>query len=316
MKRTGNVHPHVSNKERETHCISKHLLINKQFCKFEKMNALFQKTKEDPQVLVNELLLLHKSLKSRLFKPNGQVKQLEEIDFGCKFVQESSKRLTAEDRMGIQVRCKAMLEEAIQQMEKRMPPAEDIFSRLSLLSPNTVLNQVEKGELTNLPFQHLINENVEGQYRKIGFVNWRNEPVLKNGIPSDAESFWFGVLQNSSSFNDLALYALTCLTTPVSNAYVERLFSLVTAVKTKPRNRMQVSLLDAIIRVRATQILSGKCCQHFSASHDMIELHNTSMYSSGSLHEASTSKETAPEPNELCEQQADGDESLMLFELD
>ncbi|KAK3745876.1 hypothetical protein RRG08_015603 [Elysia crispata] len=90
----------------------------------------------------------------------------------------------------------------------------------------------------------------------------------------------------------LAPKSLTCLTTPVSNACVERIFSLVTAVKTKPRNRMQVSLLEAIIRIRATQILSGKCCHHFSASQSMIELHSTSMYSSAPAHVASSSKET------------------------
>jgi hypothetical protein len=39
--------------------------------------------------------------------------------------------------------------------------------------------------------------------------------------------------------------------TPVSNAGVERIFSLVSSMKTKARNRMQLNLLDTIVRFMA-----------------------------------------------------------------
>jgi hypothetical protein len=70
-------------------------------------------------------------------------------------------------------------------------------------------------------------------------------------------------------FKELATFALTCLITPVSNAVFERKFSLVSSVKTKARNRMQLSLLDAILRVRAELLLSSKCCIDFTASPEM-----------------------------------------------
>ena len=62
-----------------------------------------------------------------------------------------------------------------------------------------------------------------------------------DGIPQEAVAFWSGVHQYQNSvqefpFTDLAAYALTCLTTPTSNAVVERIFSFVTNVKTKNRN--------------------------------------------------------------------------------
>jgi hypothetical protein len=50
-------------------------------------------------------------------------------------------------------------------------------------------------------------------------------------------------------------FALTCLIAPVSIAVVERIFSLVSFVKTKARNRMQLNLLGAIVRVRAELLL-------------------------------------------------------------
>jgi len=55
--------------------------------------------------------------------------------------------------------------------------------------------------------------------------------------PLDTEQFWIGVLQHKV-FKELATFALTCLVTPVNSAVVERIFSLVSSVKTKERNRM------------------------------------------------------------------------------
>ena len=56
-------------------------------------------------------------------------------------------------------------------------------------------------------------------------------------------------------FKDLAEYALTCLVALVSNALVEIIFFLLTAVKTKPRNRMETQLLKAIIIIRTDMLL-------------------------------------------------------------
>ena len=37
---------------------------------------------------------------------------------------------------------------------------------------------------------------------------------------------------------------------PASNLVVERMFSFITAIKTKPRNKTQIDLLDALVRIR------------------------------------------------------------------
>ena len=132
---------------------------------------------------------------------------------------------------------------------------------------------------------HLIENNIciiEDQYRKIIHIDWREEPPFKNeGIPTDSESFWIGLLQHKS-FKDLAKYAFNCLVTPTSNAVVERIFSLVSAVKTKARNQMQLKLLDSIIRIRAELLLSNKCCKDFTPSTAMLEnLTSDKVYSDG-----------------------------------
>ena len=68
------------------------------------------------------------------------------------------------------------------------------------------------------------------QYRKLIFVDWTKE-THTNCINGSSEDFWLAVYQKPN-FKQLAEFALTCLSVPVSNATVERIFLLLTAVKT------------------------------------------------------------------------------------
>ena len=74
-------------------------------------------------------------------------------------------------------------------------------------------------------------------------------------------------LQNQA-FKELAILALTCLITPVINAVVVRIFSLVLSVKTKAGNRMQLNRLDAAVRIRANII------QRLHSISRMLKTHN------------------------------------------
>jgi len=72
------------------------------------------------------------------------------------------------------------------------------------------------------------------------FVEWKEEaPLRKDGFPVDTEQFWIGIFQDKA-FKELATFALTCLIIPVSNTVVERIFSLVSSIKTKAINRKQL----------------------------------------------------------------------------
>src|SRR5215469_1449973 len=127
---------------------------------------------------------------------------------------------------------------------------------------------------SELPFIHHAGNNVskiEEKYRQLPFVDWKEEaPFKKDGFSVDTEQFWIGVLQHKA-FKELATFALTCLITPVSNAVFERIFSLVSSIKTKAGNRMQLNLLDSIVRVRVELLLSNKCCKDFTASPEMLK---------------------------------------------
>ena len=78
--------------------------------------------------------------------------------------------------------------------------------------------------------QHLIHgddmSKFDEQYRKIQFVDWASQTVFKVGIPVNAEKFWVSLFLykytlGETPFQEQAKYALSCMTTPTSNAVVE-----------------------------------------------------------------------------------------------
>ena len=73
-------------------------------------------------------------------------------------------------------------------------------------------------------------------------------------------------------FKELASFALTCLITPISNTVVERVFPLFTSIKNKARNGLQLSLLEAIIRIGSELAHSNKCCKESVLSSKMLSL--------------------------------------------
>ena len=249
---------------------------------FERLNAFFQKTKADPHELHNELLMHYKSLESRIYDTDHKKKYIHNVDFGTKFlsecdnyIQKTSNNFNCQQViLEVKERCLSMLEEAYDQVRKRLPEARDLFKDLINYSPAVILNQVSRPIFSELPFLHLAGENqtiIEEQYRKLPFIDWREEKQFKeNGIPQDTEQFWKGIMQHPQ-FKELAIFALTCLITPISNAVVERMFSLLTCIKTKARNRLQLALLEAIIRIRAELLVSNKCCNDFVPSANMLK---------------------------------------------
>ena len=257
---------------------------------FDRVNAFFQATDADPDEMFTELSLHSKSLRGRVFHLEGKPLAIEKVDFGCKFLLEATKyvsaqqdKVTAEAKvLEVKKRCLDFLLEAVTQVEKRLPAAHNIFKGLSALHPNKVLDVTSRVPFSQLPLPHLRAEKcnvIEEQYRKIVHRDWKEEPIFNGTIPDTTVEFWSRIVQfqtclGDKPFKELGTYALNCLTNPISNAVVERTFSLVTAVKTKQRNRMGLELLNAIIRIRSKLQFSDSCCINFKVTKPMLELFN------------------------------------------
>ena len=161
-------------------------------------------------------------------------------------------------------------------MDKRLP-AKHIHCALH---PNKVLDASQRVPYNQLLLPHLRQENadvIEEQYRKILHCRWKEEPIFDGTLPDSTIQFWSRIVNFQSSlghkpFEELATYVLNCLTNPVSNAVVERTFSLVTSVKTKVRNRLGLELLNTITRIRSQLQFSENCCISFQVTKRMLEL--------------------------------------------
>lgn len=144
-------------------------------------------------------------------------------------------------------------------------------------------------------------------------MNWNEEPAFKeHGIPTDSVTFWTGV-RKSEGFRELADFAFNCLVVPVSNAVIERLFSLVTATKTKTRNKLGVDSLDAIGRIKAHLQLKNMCCREFIVTPTMLQLHTSQVLYKTSL--SSTARASAvPSSSQVgLEMEEDPNEAILQF---
>ena len=261
---------------------------------FEQVNAFFQATSADPELMVKELDEHLTSLKARDYDSNGTPRSLTDVDFGSKFILEVNKypaffknsgaaRQKMED---LQTRCTTMLLEAVEQVEKRLPRFTNIFKNLSSLQPRWVLSQTDRMPFSDLSLQHLLQDNSltqEQQYRKLLHQNWAKESVFGGEIPEDTVAFWIGIAKYQNILGhhpvkDLALYSPSCLSSPVSNAVVERIFSHMTSIKTKQRHRMETHMLQSIIRIKTRLHLQGKCCQGMKVTPKMLDLFCSNMY--------------------------------------
>ncbi|KYN02588.1 hypothetical protein ALC62_06588 [Cyphomyrmex costatus] len=75
------------------------------------------------------------------------------------------------------------------------------------------------------------------------------------------------------------MIALKLLSLPLSNAVVERVFSIINLIKTKIRNRMKVQTLEALLLIRI--YFSNHnicCCRNFLITEKMYDLFNYSIY--------------------------------------
>lgn len=100
-------------------------------------------------------------------------------------------------------------------------------------------------------------EKLENQWRSLANFSFTDICTdLKSDIKTiDIVFFWSCILSLKDAsgrhpFKELALFVLKCLTLPISNAIVERIFSFMSALKTKQRNKIQIDMLSALLTVR------------------------------------------------------------------
>lgn len=107
-------------------------------------------------------------------------------------------------------------------------------------------------------------------------TDWREE-FPGSEIPTNPVTFLSFVLdyENAAAekcYREWAIIALNSYCIALSTALVERVFSHITNVKTKARNKLSMSSLEAILRIRSHMFVYQICCQNFAVTDKMPKI--------------------------------------------
>jgi hypothetical protein len=107
------------------------------------------------------------------------------------------------------------------------------------------------------------------------------EDITVNNV--DIINFWVEVGEKrdalgEKAFSNLSEFAFRSLSLPISNASVERVFSILNSVKSKVRNKLAFRMLNSIVKIRSFMSARKICCNTFTPLPQMYVLHNSSMY--------------------------------------
>ena len=218
----------------------------------ENLNRKFQTFHPDMNSLLKMLELQVRSVRARVYDDRGESMHILRCDYGVKF-EEQAATLDPEQVRGVRNRCREFMLSLVTEMEKRLPDNTAVLSVVTKFSPHIILKRDILFE--SLPYKSFCPDlvKVENQFRLFRQVKWDREleEIVKEG---SMVKFWAAVrayeLNNETIFKELADYALTCNSLPVSNAYVERIFSIVSFMKDKYANRMQIPMLDSLLLLK------------------------------------------------------------------
>ena len=179
-------------------------------------------------------------------------------------------------------RCQTFLIEAVTQTSKRFPFDNEVFQNLKVLDPLTVKSK----SVTSLAplltsFPSLVTDqtiqDIDTEWRLL-----RNSDMLRCDDDLPPTQFWVKVRDMKRGDNELiyphlsALMLNNLLCLPHSSATVERVFSSITRMKTKLRNRLSSKTMSGILHTK--RLLSNDNCHDFEILTSMRKRMNNEMY--------------------------------------
>ncbi|KAJ2954341.1 hypothetical protein O0L34_g2600 [Tuta absoluta] len=133
-------------------------------------------------------------------------------------------------------------------------------------------------------------ELLESKWRMLGVHEVQEILPDCAGDDIDTIQFWSAVANLKTAtgvtkLKELASFALRVLSWPISNAVVERAFSYMNTIKIKSRNRLNMDILQATMRIRIHLQVNKRCCHTFEPSDDMLlRFSSANMYENNDRH--------------------------------
>nr|XP_015840033.1 PREDICTED: uncharacterized protein LOC107398961 [Tribolium castaneum] len=226
----------------------------------------------------------------------------ELIEINFKFREACQNiNIPAEVISAIKLRCRDFILTLCKEIVKRLPNNIRLFQAVKNFTVENSLNYTGRPSFEQLPIlDHTKDLDLcllESQWKIFINVNWYTD---NNTMSS--ETFWIRVYSYKNAggqfiFRELANFAITALSLPLSNAVVERVFSTMNFIKSKVRNKIDISLLDALLRLKTYFNVEKICCNTFVPSMEMLQKFNVNMYKQ--KNDSASCKETDTETDTL-----------------
>lgn len=252
----------------------------------QQVNKAFESNITDKTKLFEDLTRLIKSIARILMLQSSRVDPIlsniegsldPEPNLGYRFEKKvmelnTENIISKDDVKNIRKRSQQFLLHLFQQLKQRLPENITLLKHMSCFSVQNTLKHIKDSVSPILHVMLTTDEEIaaaELQYNSIHLNQWIN--ITKT------ETFWAEVNEyedasGSNPFKEITECALNLLVLPNSNAEVERVFSSMNIVKNKLKNRMQLPLLNAILKVKYGLKRHGKCCQNYDIPVPVINL--------------------------------------------
>lgn len=243
----------------------------------QRVNKSFEAAVHDPTKLLNDLVHLINSLRSRIVVPGRNIDVYDGVEkyldpkphLGYEFEKELSE-CKFSDEKDIRQRCIWFLVELIKQLQQRLPENVRALQSMSSLSADVCLQPIKSDiiDLAKMFYDDAATvTRINFQWKKLHHIKWTE---TTSTLHLWAEIASYRDATGDNPFEDLSRLALTLLCLPHSNADVERIFSHMNIVKTKLRNRLSIKSLNAIMAIKYGLRRHGKCCHNYDLPIDVI----------------------------------------------
>ncbi|XP_068229521.1 E3 SUMO-protein ligase KIAA1586-like [Palaemon carinicauda] len=252
----------------------------------QRVNKAFESNESDPTKLLDDLLMVLKSLVNKVVLPTAKVDPLEGnisefLDpkpyLGYQFEKEietlKQKGFSEVLEKNTRERCIKFITVLIKEIRQRLPDNVKILQYMSLLSVKNAL--IVKGSL--IPLMELLKVSpteitvIDNQWKDLTLIKWE----VGQTVTFWNEVFKYRDSSNSNPFKELARFAISVLVLPHSNAEVERIFSQMNLVKNKIRNRMQTNMMNAILGIGSGLKRHAKTCFNYEIPPDVLNMIGT-----------------------------------------
>ena len=159
------------------------------------------------------------------------------------------------------------------ELQMRIPENTNLLEKLSIFSQENVSRQIKPDISQMLDKFEFLCEDVDETAKE-----WDLLHRVEISPQEEMIDFWFEVyrIKNATGerkFKNICKFVFALLSLPISNACVERVFSIVNIVKDKLRNQLSVPMVQAILHVRCTSQI--KSSLEFKPSKAMLKRFNS-----------------------------------------